>query len=147
MGGKTQYEALNAAPASNKNQLNGYCHDSSGNLILNAGCPTGSFVATYSYDAENRIVSNPGATYVYDGDGNRVKKVGSTTTLYWYGATGDILTETDLSGGTVNDYVFFGGKRLVAASNKEIFAGSPSARKISRSASARLNCFRDQSFP
>ena len=112
VGGKTQYEALNAAPANNKNQLNGYCHDSSGNLILNAGCPTGSFVATYSYDAENRMVANPGATYVYDGDGNRVKKVGSTTTLYWYGATGDILTETDSSGGTVNDYVLFNGKRV-----------------------------------
>ncbi|HXY78889.1 MAG TPA: RHS repeat-associated core domain-containing protein [Candidatus Acidoferrales bacterium] len=66
----------------------------------------------YTYDAENRLVSTEGATYSYDGDGNRVEKRGSTTTLYWYGATGDVLTETNASGGTVNDYVFFNGKRV-----------------------------------
>lgn len=39
---------------------------------------------TYGYHAEGRILTANTGNYVYDGDGNRVKKtVGSTTTLYW----------------------------------------------------------------
>jgi RHS repeat-associated protein len=51
-----------------------------------------------------------GVTYAYDGDGRRVYK--SNGKLYWYGAGGDILAETDGSGNTLNEYVFFGGKRV-----------------------------------
>jgi RHS repeat-associated protein len=51
-----------------------------------------------------------GVTYAYDGDGRRVYK--SNGKLYWYGAGGDILAETDLSGVTLNEYIFFGGKRV-----------------------------------
>src|SRR5581483_353051 len=68
VGGKTYYESLNAAPASSKNQLNGFC-DAAGNLIYTAACPQTSFTPSYTYDAENRMVSNAGAMYVYDGDG------------------------------------------------------------------------------
>jgi RHS repeat-associated protein len=39
-----------------------------------------------------------------------VKK--STGTLYWYGGGSDVLLETDLSGGLLNEYIFFGGKRV-----------------------------------
>src|SRR5258707_3674204 len=46
----------------------------------------------------------------YDGDGHRVSKVGSK--LYWYGSGGDILAETDASGNTTAEYIFFGGKRI-----------------------------------
>ena len=49
-------------------------------------------------------------TYTYDGDGRRVQK--SNGKLYWYGATGDILDETDTSGNLTNEYVYFGGKRI-----------------------------------
>lgn len=48
--------------------------------------------------------------YLYDGDGRRVAKVGSK--LYWYGSGDDILAETDASGNTQNEYIFFGGKRI-----------------------------------
>jgi RHS repeat-associated protein len=51
-----------------------------------------------------------GVTYTYDGDGRRVSK--SSGILYWYGSGGDILAETDASGNTTNEYVFFGGKRI-----------------------------------
>ncbi len=40
----------------------------------------------------------------------RVSKVGSK--LYWYGAGSEILAETNASGNTLNEYVFFGGKRV-----------------------------------
>jgi hypothetical protein len=68
---KTQYEGLDAAPATTKNQLTGYTYDAAGNMSL-----TG-----YSYDAENRLATAGGVTYTYDGDGNRVMKSGGT--LYW----------------------------------------------------------------
>jgi RHS repeat-associated protein len=32
--------------------------------------------------------------------------------LYWYGSGGEILSETDASGNTLNEYIFFGGKRV-----------------------------------
>ncbi len=48
--------------------------------------------------------------YTYDGDGRRAAKVGSK--LYWYGSGGEILAETNASGSTLNEYIFFGGKRV-----------------------------------
>jgi RHS repeat-associated protein len=51
-----------------------------------------------------------GLTYLYDGDGRRAAKVGST--LHWYGSGGEVLAETDTSGNTQNEYIFFGGKRV-----------------------------------
>jgi RHS repeat-associated protein len=58
-------------------------------------------VNTMTYDAENRQISvtntNPGmqATYLYDGDGERVTKaiVGGSTTLYVYDAMGRLAAE------------------------------------------------------
>lgn len=108
--GKTNYENLNVAPATTKNQINGYCNDSAGNLVLNAGCPAGTFTPTYSYDAENRLTTTGGVTYTYDGDGKRVKK--SNGMLYWTGTGSDALVETDLSGNTTAEYVFFNGRRI-----------------------------------
>lgn len=109
-------EALNATPTV-KNQLAEYCYDAAGNLVLNTPCPQppGSpFTPTYSYNAENQLVSTAGVTYTYDGDGKRVKK--SNGKLYWYGMNSDPLTETDLAGNTnnssFNEYIFFGGKRV-----------------------------------
>ncbi|MFZ0773536.1 MAG: RHS repeat-associated core domain-containing protein, partial [Candidatus Sulfotelmatobacter sp.] len=60
-------------------------------------------------------------TYAYDGDGRRAAKVGSK--LYWYGSGGEILAETDAAGNTLNEYVFFGGKRvaLVPSSGSALY--------------------------
>ncbi|MBI3662049.1 MAG: hypothetical protein HY234_03240 [Acidobacteria bacterium] len=89
--------------ATAKNQIGGYTYDAAGNLINNPG------VATYSYDAENRMTTTAGVTYTYDGDGKRVKK--SNGKLYWYGSGSDPLEETDLSGTPTADYIFFNAKR------------------------------------
>ncbi|MGO9209802.1 MAG: RHS repeat-associated core domain-containing protein, partial [Terriglobales bacterium] len=114
VSGKTTSENLNAAPASVKNQLSGYCHDSAGNLVLNGTCPTGTFTPTYSYDAENRLASTAGWTYVYDGDGERVMKCTGNPcvgTLYWTGTGSGPLAES--SGSTfTEEYAFFNGKRV-----------------------------------
>src|SRR6185437_3767619 len=93
------------------NQLTGYGYDAAGNMTSD---PTDGVSA--SYDAENRIASatKAGVTtnYVYDSDGNRVKKSsGSTGTLYWYMTPG-IVGESDLSGTMKSEYVFFNGERV-----------------------------------
>ena len=94
--------------ANNNNQLTGYGYDIAGNMIQNGN--TG-----YTYDAENRISSTSGSTYTYDGDGQRVEKSNSGTgTLYWTGAKGEVLTESDSAGdaSSMVDYIFFNGQRV-----------------------------------
>jgi RHS repeat-associated protein len=71
-----------------------FTYDANGNQITRN---VGGNSYTLSYDAENRLVSVSGAataTFVYDGDGNRVKgSIGSVTTIYigsyfeWTGST------------------------------------------------------------
>jgi RHS repeat-associated protein len=48
--------------------------------------------------------------YTYDGDGKRVEK--SPGKLYWYGSSGEVLDETDLSGNLTSEYISFGGYRI-----------------------------------
>jgi RHS repeat-associated protein len=109
--GKTNFEPLNAAPATN-NKLTGFGYDAAGNMTSNG-------TAMYTYDAENRLLTAGGATYTYDGDGNRLKK--STGTLYWGAGP---LAESDLAASTTSwkEYVFFGGKRVAkrTASNSTV---------------------------
>ena len=78
----------------------------------------------YTYDAENRLVwSSNGYEYIYDGDGSRVVKctsgtqnntcqTGSTGTLYWRYSGGDTIAENSLSGTNLEEYIFFGGRRV-----------------------------------
>jgi RHS repeat-associated protein len=101
-------EELLSVAATTKNQVSGYTYDSAGNLINdNAG-------HTYTYSAENQLVTAGGVTYAYDGDGKRAQKSGGK--LYWYGMGSDPLDETDLSGNSNNatfaEYIFFNNQRI-----------------------------------
>jgi len=89
--------------ADGNNHLPSFSYDASGNT-QNDG------VNSYTWDAESQLKTAAGLTYTYDGDGRRVSKVGSK--LYWYGSGGDILAETNTSGTTTAEYIFFGGKRI-----------------------------------
>jgi RHS repeat-associated protein len=90
----------------------GYGYDDAGNMTANA---TDAVNATF--DAESRIStatkSGSTTTYVYDSDGNRVKKTNGSSydTLYWYMTPG-IVAESDLSGTTKSEYIFFNGERV-----------------------------------
>jgi RHS repeat-associated protein len=88
-----------------KNQINnsGFVYDAAGNLLADGSL-------TMTYDAENRMTATAGVSYTYDGDGRRVKK--GATRLYWYGGGSEVLLETNASGGSPDEYVFFGGKRI-----------------------------------
>jgi RHS repeat-associated protein len=74
------------------------------------------------YDAENHLVNTANVIYTYDGDGKRVQK--SNGKLYWYGTSSDPLAETDASGNTTADYVYFGGKRIAMLPTNAVSNGS-----------------------
>jgi RHS repeat-associated protein len=110
-------------PPSVQNQLNGFCNDAAGNLVLNTSCPQPPFTPSYYYDAENRLIATAGYSYIYDGNGQRVEKctegttpgtcaTNATGTLYWRGLSSDALSETNLAGTVQNNYVFFNGQRV-----------------------------------
>ncbi len=67
-----------SASFNSNDQLTTDTHDSNGNTTASGGSP-------YAYDVENRLTNyNSGAaTFVYDGDGNRVRKIVSGVTTYF----------------------------------------------------------------
>jgi RHS repeat-associated protein len=85
-----------------------YQYDGAGNMTFNATPPA----QAYNYDQENRLTSAGGYTYTYDTEGKRViKSNGTIGVLYWYMTPG-IMAESDLSGNTISEYVFFNGQRV-----------------------------------
>lgn len=90
-----------------KNQILGFCYDADGNFLAPSPSPC---TPIYTFNAENQMISTAGINYIYDGDGKRVEK--SNSKLYWYGASAVPLDETDASGNLIDEYIFFGGKRI-----------------------------------
>lgn len=73
--GPSSYITFSNSGGALTNHPDGWCFDASGNLLAKSGsCPPGA--PNFVYDGENRMVGDPtaGATYVYDGNGNRVQK-------------------------------------------------------------------------
>lgn len=107
--GWTQYygscseTTMGSVTANANNQITGFSYDASGNTL-------GDGTYSYTWNGESQMKTAGGVTYSYDGDGRRVAKVGSK--LYWYGSGGEILSETDASGNTLNEYVYFAGRRV-----------------------------------
>ena len=78
------------------NRLAGTNYDASGNQTQFP--ESGSTLRTMLYDAENRLTAVGGtgsqATYFYDGEGRRVKKMmGTTTTAYVFNSDGELMAE------------------------------------------------------
>lgn len=71
---------------------------------------------SFSYDDTNRMtqVADGAATttYGFNGKGERVRKSGTSTTLYHYDNTGNLLFESDTSGNVLTEYVWLGNQRL-----------------------------------
>ena len=98
------------------NHISGLTYDASGNT-QNDG------TVAYTYDAESQMKTAAGVTYTYDAQGRRVSKSNGKNYIYELG--GEILVETDGSGNTTAEYVFFGGKRIAmlpAGGNPEYYA-------------------------
>ncbi len=88
----------------------GFTYDAAGNLTHDAS-------HSYIYDAENRLTQVDGgstATYVYDANGRRVRKVvGSTTIDYVYDLGGHVVLDALPNGFWTTGYVYLNG-HLVA---------------------------------
>jgi RHS repeat-associated protein len=112
----------NPASPANTNRVDGYSYDTAGNL-------TNDGTYTYTYDAENRLVSVVGGStnsaYTYDAFGHRVKKTGNSNEC---GYSGPVYYLYDLadravvhvpSPGTNNcqDEVYAGGRHLAMYGN------------------------------
>lgn len=87
-----------------------YTYDAAGNV-------TNDGVHSYTYDAENRLVSvdsGTTASYSYDHKNQRVKKVASSTTTHYIWQGSQVIAEHNGStGAVITDYVF-AGSRMVA---------------------------------
>ena len=87
----------------------GYTHDAAGNV-------TNDGLHTYTYDAENRVVSVDGGgtgQYSYDQANQRYKKVtvGSTTHYIWQGSK-VIAEHSGSTGAVLIDYVYSGARMI-----------------------------------
>ena len=91
----------------------------------NAGA-VGSADNTFVYGENNRLKEaglggSPLATYTYNGRGERVKKLGATTTYYYYDSNGQLIAELDGSGNTVREYVYLDGQPLALITGGNIY--------------------------
>ena len=104
-------------PANNRISTANYGFDAAGNLTNENG-------SSRTYDAENRIMSATNGSYVYDGDGKRVKRTSTIssqtqTSCYVYGIGGELLAEylstAPAPTAPTKQYGYQGGKLLVTA--------------------------------
>ena len=81
----------------------GFSYDLSGDMLTDG-------TDTYTWNGEMRLNSAASLTYTYDGEGKRVEK--SRGTYYWRDRSGTVLAETNTSGATQNEYIYFNGARI-----------------------------------
>jgi RHS repeat-associated protein len=121
----TDFTAFNQS--TNGMAVVGFGYDSAGNLTSDPTTNANGIV----YDAENRQVSYTKAgvttTYTYDGDGRRVKKADTGTTVFVYNVSGQLIAEyifgTPSGGGTsylTSDHL--GSTRVVTKSDGTVKA-------------------------
>jgi len=87
----------------NQVSTTGFSYDAPGNVMRDG-------IHNYVWNGEGQITKADTTNYSYDGDGQRVEKSGGM--IYWHGAGGEVLDETDLQGNLKDEYVYFGGKRI-----------------------------------
>src|SRR5579871_1780478 len=90
------------------NHVDGWSYDAEGNLLNDT-------IHSYTYDAENRIISVDGGatTYVYDAEGRRARKtVGGVAWDYLYDLAGHQLAEVGTGGAWDRQEVYAGGRHL-----------------------------------
>ena len=103
LGGGNQSLYFNAS----NNRITGWSYDNAGNL-LNDG------YHSYTYDGENKIskVDNVSA-YVYNGEGQRVRKLVGENTRFIYGIGAQLIAEFDGGTGNLRKEYVYGGASLI----------------------------------
>jgi RHS repeat-associated protein len=117
--GSYSYSAAHLNAVEKINGVQKYWYDANGNMTKRV---VGANTFNLTYDAENRLTGVSGAasnSYLYDGDGNRVKEVTyenlaaglpftSDTTLYWAEVPSDGDTWADSGSGTSGEFAYTG---------------------------------------
>lgn len=101
VGGTLNFTASN-------NRITGWSYDAAGNL-LNDGAHA------YTFDAENKIYKIDGiSAYVYDGEGQRVRKLVNENLRFIYGIGGQQIAEFDGATGALKKEYVYGASGLLA---------------------------------
>ena len=104
LGGGNQSLYFNTA----NNRITGRSYDAAGNL-LNDG------LHSYSYDAENKITNVDSVpAYIYDGEGQRVRKLVGENLRYVYSIGGQLIAEFSGASGTLLKEYIYGAHGLLA---------------------------------
>jgi RHS repeat-associated protein len=114
--GNYTYGSSDHAHAVTETSGKSYGYDANGNQISRV---IGSITYTLSYDAENRLVSvswaigstNHSMTFVFDGDGSRVRSTLDGTTTTFAG------THYEVTGSAVTKYYYSGASRIAMRSS------------------------------
>jgi len=96
-----------------------YSYDAAGNTRDNTD-------RQFAYGDHNRLkaaqaAQTPVATYTYNGNGARVKKVATATTLYYYDQSGLLLAELDEEGTTQREYLYGDGQPVGMISGGAVY--------------------------
>lgn len=103
LGGGTQSLYFTAT----NNRITGWSYDNVGNLLNDT-------VHTYTYDAHNKVSKVDGTSaYVYDGTGQRVRKLVGENVRFVYGINGELVAEfSGASGALLKEYIYGPGGLL-----------------------------------
>ena len=94
--------------SNNRITTSGYSYDAAGNL-------TNDTSHAFTFDAENKIRTvNAASAYVYDGEGQRVKKLVGENLRFIYGLRGEELAEFDGETGALKKEYVYGSNGLAA---------------------------------
>src|SRR5882724_8053304 len=103
LGGGVQNLYFNAS----NNRISGWSYDAAGNLLNDS-------VHAYTFDAENKISKvDSVSAYVYDGEGQRIRKLVGENTRFVYGIGGQLVAEFDGSTGNLKKEYVQGGATLI----------------------------------
>src|SRR5436309_11021068 len=89
---------LNAAT----NRLTNYAYDAAANTTSKG-----------TFDAENRLLSGGGQSYLYDGNSRRLRTLQGTTKIYYiYSSTGRLMVEDNWTASKTKNQIYFNGQLL-----------------------------------
>jgi RHS repeat-associated protein len=72
----------------------------------------GNMTSKGVFDAENRLTSSNGTTYLYGGTGQRIRRQGGSTVNYVYSYAGQLLVEDNVTASTTDNHIYFAGQAL-----------------------------------
>jgi RHS repeat-associated protein len=115
VNGQPQSYVFNVGPATNRllsrtrsGGTTNYSYDNAGNMT-----------SMGTFDAENRLTSRSGTTYLHDGNGRRFRKQGTAVVNYVYSFSGQLLVEDNVTASTMDSMIYFNGQVVAIQGQQE----------------------------